>query len=285
MSVFKEITTITIKLLNKYENIVNCTLRYNGMAKEKMPLLVFCHGFKGFKDWGCFPYLLESLSEADIFTVGFNFSHNGVGLTVTDEKEFTRLEMFEKNTISKELDDLDCVIKYLINNTGLYNYDIDKLILAGHSRGGAVATIKTSEEERIKKLITLASVDRLNYFSERKLQEWKEKGYDEFENTRTKQMMKMSYEYIEDLEKNKDRFDLIKAMEKINVPTLIIHGTEDLTVPKKAAENLYNAGDKNHTYLELYQSSHTFGCEHPFKKTTTALENIIYRMIHFITEK
>lgn len=39
--------------------------------------LVICHGFKGFKDWGMFPYVGEKLSAwLDVIT--FNFSHNGV---------------------------------------------------------------------------------------------------------------------------------------------------------------------------------------------------------------
>ena len=36
--------------------------------------------------------------------------------------------------------------------------DVETLILMGHSRGGGIVTIKTSEDSRVKKLITLAGV-------------------------------------------------------------------------------------------------------------------------------
>lgn len=40
--------------------------------------LVICHGYKGFKDWGMFPYIAKELSE-HLDVVTFNFSHNGIG--------------------------------------------------------------------------------------------------------------------------------------------------------------------------------------------------------------
>ena len=279
----KESTTILLNIPNKHGDKLNSTLRYPKEPGKRLPVVIFCHGFKGFKDWGCFPYILESFAESGFYSLGFNFSYNGTGPNHETEQEFTRLELFEKNTISRELDDLKSIIDYIENNEDIYNYDVNKICLIGHSRGGADVIITASEDKRIKKLITLAAVDKLNYFSERILAEWKEKGFTEFENTRTKQMMRMSYDYVLDLEKNKDRFDLIEAIKKIKIPTLIIHGTEDLSVKYSAAENLYNATDKKNTKLELYEGTgHTFGSEHPFKRTFTVLENVIYNIVNFL---
>ena len=71
--------------------------------------LIICHGFKGFKDWGMFPYVGEALSDwLDVIT--FNFSHNGVGDRLTSYDE---LEKFAKNTYSRELEDLHAVVDHV----------------------------------------------------------------------------------------------------------------------------------------------------------------------------
>ncbi|RZV60365.1 MAG: alpha/beta hydrolase, partial [Flavobacteriaceae bacterium] len=41
------------------------------------PLVIFCHGYKGFKDWGAWDLVANAFMEAGCFFVKFNFSHNG----------------------------------------------------------------------------------------------------------------------------------------------------------------------------------------------------------------
>ena len=249
----------------------------------KNPVLIFCHGLKGFKDWGCFPYILESIAEEDIFTVSFNFSYNGIGASAHEEQEFTRLDLFAKNTISRELDDLESIIGFLSEVQKEYNYDLNQIYLMGHSRGGGVAIIKTAENKKIKKLITLASVSTFDRYTDRAKKQWKEKGYIETLNTRTKQLMRFNYTLLQDIEKNKKRFDLPKVISKINVPTLIIHGAMDLSVDYSEAQILYNNSNHKNTRLEIYESTnHTFGAEHPFKGTSPIMENVIKSIINFL---
>ena len=75
---------------------------------DNLPLLIFAHGFKGFKDWGFFPYLCEELARAGFYVLSFNFSHNGVGENML---EFDELDMFEKNTFSIEARELEAVYR------------------------------------------------------------------------------------------------------------------------------------------------------------------------------
>jgi esterase/lipase len=72
-------------------------------------------------------------------------------------------------------------------------------------------------------------------------------------------------------------------MEKIDVPVLIIHGSEDLAVEKSEAETLYALSNKDKTKLVfLEKTGHTFGAVHPFAGTTPHLENVIEEIINFI---
>ena len=278
-----KILTVSLKPYNRHGDVLNTDLRFNTDSKSKNPILIFCHGLKGFKDWGCFPYMLESIAEEEFFTVSFNFSYNGTGLTGSDEQEFTRLDLFAKNTISRELDDLEDIILFLTENAGRYDYDLNRIYLMGHSRGGGVAIIKSSQDHRIKKLVTLASVAIFDRYTDRLKKEWKDKGYIETENTRTKQMMRFNYTYLEDLEKNRGKLDILKAMSKIKIPTLIIHGENDLSVEFTEAQTLYDFSNKETTRLEIYKNAnHTFGAEHPFKGTSNIFENVIKNIIEFL---
>ncbi len=271
----------TIRIKNKHNNILLTDIRYPNNNSKNLPLLIFCHGFKGFKDWGGFPYMLEKISASGVFCVSFNFSYNGIG--ETDLTEFTRLDLFAKNTISRELDDLHAIINYFDENRNLYNYDFNALTLMGHSRGGGVAIIKTAEDKRVNKLITLAAVSTFNRYTEERKKEWERKGYLGVLNTRTQQMMKINYSFLKDLEKNKKRFDIKNAVKKINCPFLIVHGKEDLSVDYSDALELYEVSNKTNTKLiTIENTGHTFGVSHPFIGTTPYFETVISEIIKFI---
>src|SRR5205085_3427831 len=128
--------------------------------------------------------------------------------------------------------------------------DKNRFALVGHSRGGGIAVIKTSEDSRIKALITLASVSKFDRYTDEQKKRWKETGYLEVENARTKQVMKQNYSLLEDIEQNKARLNIINAVSAIKTPFLIIHGTEDLAVKYSSAEELY--ANSNKTNSELY---------------------------------
>jgi hypothetical protein len=64
------------------------------------PILVFAHGFKGFKDWGHWQKIAESFAAACFAFLKFNFSHNGTN--PNNPAEFSDLEAFGQNNFSKE---------------------------------------------------------------------------------------------------------------------------------------------------------------------------------------
>lgn len=198
-------------------------------TNEKLPLVIFVHGYKGYKDWGAWNLMAEKFAEAGFFFVKFNFSHNGT--TVEDPYNFVDLEAFGNNNYSKELSDLGAVIDYFVQDSKV---DDQKIILIGHSRGGGISIVKTYEDERINGLITLASVDTLERFPKNDaFEKWKEAGVYYVLNGRTKQEMPHYYQFYEDFEKDEHRLDVERATEMTKAHVLIIHGTNDESVSEK----------------------------------------------------
>lgn len=232
----------------------------NNLASS--PCLIFVHGFKGFKDWGFWNFTSNYFTDNGYFVLSFNFSHNGIGNNST---EFIELDKFADNTISLEIDELNELIEnYRSGFFGKTNNQ--KIGLLGHSRGGAVSILTASENKSVSALTVWASVAKIDRYTERQKKEWREKGYVEILNARTKQLMRLNLTLLDDIEKNKDSsLNLEKALNSIKIPFLIVHGEQDLTVPVKEAELLYEWSDKNNSEMEIIRSAgHTFNIVHPF---------------------
>lgn len=282
-----QIELLSLKIHNKHgDNLVSDFRFLKTSLDDLMPLVIFCHGFKGFKDWGCFPYMLDKIAAEGNFVVSFNFSYNGVGEDGNELTEFTRLDRFAENTFTRELEDLGSVIDYLEKHRENYIYDLNNIVLIGHSRGGGIAILKAAldkNDKRIKKLITLASVSTFDRYSDRLKDDWKKKGYWEVQNSRTGQLMRMNLSLLEDFENNPETLDIEKAAEKINIPWLIIHGTEDISVDYSSAETLHTLNKNGNSELKLLENTgHTFGAVHPFERTTKKLEEVIILVNEFI---
>ncbi len=236
--------------------------------------LIFVHGFKGFKDWGFNPYLADYFSKNGFFVITFNFSLNGVGSNLT---EFTELDKFAKNTYSREVAELNYLISSY-NNGFFGEINSEKKIgLLGHSRGGAISILVGSANENVSAVATWSAVAKLDRYSERQKKDWKEKGYFEVLNTRTNQLMRMNYSFLEDIEKNKKlSLNLESAIMKLRKPFLIAHGDQDLAVPVDEANFLYQWSDKSLTELFIiHNTGHTFNVQHPFAGTNEKFDKLL----------
>ncbi|WES97458.1 alpha/beta fold hydrolase [Chryseobacterium arthrosphaerae] len=249
---------------------------------KKLPLVVFVHGYKGYKDWGAWDLMGKKFAEAGFFFVTFNFSHNGT--TVDSPSDFADLEAFGNNNYTKELSDLSVVIDHFIDHS---NADPEKVVLIGHSRGGGISIIKTFEDERINVLITLASVDTLERFpTGQAFENWKKEGVYYALNGRTHQEMPHYYQFYEDYEQNIHRFDVERATEMAKAHMLIIHGTQDEAVDVKHAEHLHILNPNSELFL-IENGSHTFGAKEPWtdQDLTKDLNTVTEKCIGFIKEK
>ena len=252
--------------------------------KQQKPIVIFAHGYKGFKDWGCWNLVAETFAENDLFFIKFNFSHNGG--TVEQPIDFPDLEAFGNNNYTKELDDLGSVIDWALHNEHFKNeIDTSNITLIGHSRGGGIVTIKASEDTRITKLITWAAVSNFGNRSSTigDLEQWRKDGVKYVLNGRTKQQMPHYYQFYEDFKANETRLNIQLASKKLKIPFLIIHGTNDTSISFTEAENLHAWNPKSEL-LPLKEADHTFNSKHPWgeKSMSKNLEKVVNSSIFFV---
>ena len=276
-------TLKNIVIKGKHQKPILIDVFYLDNASRK-PIVVFCHGYKGFKDWGAWNIMAERFAKAGFCFIKFNFSHNGG--TIEQPIDFPDLEAFGNNNYSIELDDLDCVLNWIYVSLDLKTkVNFNDITLIGHSRGGGIATIKSEEDTRIKKLITLAGVSdfkvRFNEGST-EFMDWKEKGIKYVLNGRTHQQMPHYFQFYEDFIDNEKRLTIQRAASNLKIPHLIIHGNNDTSVSVEEAKALHEWNPKSKLAI-IENANHVFEISHPWEKDNLPLEfeEAILKMIDF----
>ncbi len=256
---------------------------WTGDGARPETAIVICHGFKGFKDWGFFPYASERLAERTGYPViSFNFSGSGIG---PDLENFTQLDKFERNTFSTELDDLDVVLDAAEAESLPGLGPRSSFGLLGHSRGGASVIITAAGDPRIDSLVTWNAIARIDRWTDEQKEEWRRNGRVEVLNARTGQMMPLGLALLEDAEKNAYHLDILKAVSTLRVPYLIIHGATDESVNISDGEQLAAAAEEETTRFERIEGAgHTFGAVHPFDGTTDHLAQVVELTGDWFTE-
>jgi len=251
------------------------------------PIVIFCHGYKGFKDWGAWHLVAEKFAREGFFFLKFNFSHNGG--TIKQPIDFPDLEAFGQNNFTKELEDLEDIIT-VVTSSNKYKNEIDltNISLIGHSRGGGIVLIKTEENPNIKNVITWAGVSdfkaRFQENSEN-FKQWEKTGITFIENGRTHQQMPHEFQFYTNFKENEKRLTIKRAVENLNVHQLIVHGSEDATValPEAQVLNQWNSKSK---LVTIDMADHVFGSSHPWnhQELPKDLNTAVNESILFINE-
>ncbi|WP_010181499.1 alpha/beta hydrolase family protein [Aquimarina agarilytica] len=272
-----------IPLVGKHKKAIVTDFIYK-KSNTKLPVLIFCHGYKGFKDWGPWQLMLKSIANNDFFVVAFNFSHNGG--TIEQPIDFPDLEAFGNDNFSKQQDDLQAVIDEITASNFKFNelVDTSNITLMGHSRGGGVVTIKASNESKVTKIITLAAIASYNDSlpAKEKIAQWRNEGVLYVKNGRTKQDMPLHYQLFEDYQANQSALDISAAAKKLTIPHLIIHGKQDPTVPYSKAELLHQWSQKSK--LLPLDTDHVFNAKHPWlnDQMPPALTQVTQAILNFL---
>ena len=224
-----------------------CGILSNPTSNKENLIVVLCHGFSSSKDSKTYTTLSKILNEHNISSFRFDFFGHG-------ESEGN----FEDVTISKAVDDIINAVKFLRNKS------YKKIGLFGSSFGGISSIIAAS---KLDGLIFLALKSPVSDYTEvknkentkKEIEEWKNKGYISYLNSHGAKS-RLNYSFFEDF-KNNNGYEYAK---KINVPTLIIHGDCDETVPieqsrktcrlmKKCRLEIIKGADHRYTKPEHFQ--------------------------------
>lgn len=253
------------------------------------PVIIYAHGINGFKDWGNFDIIAKHFASAGFTFIKFNFSHNGT--TPEEPEAFADLEAYGNDNYTIQLDDLQTVIDWAWGSENPHTDQIDKdhIYLLGHSKGGGMALLKASEDSRVKKVATWASINVCKTpwgkWPQEKLDQWKEEGVQYLENKRTHQKLPLKYQLYLNYQHNKERLDIEKAVRSLQIPVLFCHGTEDDAIPITEAYKLHKW--KPEAELFLVPSDHVFGRKHPWEEATLPIpmNEVLQETIRFFSHK
>ncbi len=235
------------------ESLIDLTLPDSYSGK----LVLFVHGYMGFKDWGCWNLVEDYFLNLGFGFCKYNVSHNGC--STEDSQNFVDLDSFSINNYSYELKDLDAVINYISQQI----QPLPELLVIGHSRGGGVALL-TANDSRIKKVATWASISDIGsrFPAGEALDEWKKTEYYHRKNGRTHQEMPHHFSQYLDFKTNEEKLDIEEVTKGIQKPLLLIHGDADKSVRMEEGKAL---AEWTKTDLKIIENAaHTFGSSHPW---------------------
>ncbi len=245
-----------------------------------IPLVIFVHGFKGFKDWGTHQLVASKFADAGIRFLKFNFSHNGIRDVASDT--FDDLKGFAENTFSKELYDLHHVLSFACSGKA---FPLPSAIfIIGHSLGGGVSIIQASEDKRVSGVITWASVSNFRKLWPPQAEVlWRQQKVLYFPNARTNQEMPVNVSLLEDLDAYPERLDIQKAASSLTKPFFIVHGDADTTVPLAQAEQLHHANPNAELFV-VPDADHVFNAKHPWldHHLPAELDLVVQKSIDFV---
>lgn len=237
-------------------------------------IILFIHGYKGFKDWGAWNLMQTHFVKQGIAFCKFNMSHNGG--TIENPMDFSDLEAFSLNRYTYELKDVQYVLDWLSQQIDISTKNIH---LLGHSRGGGIA-ILSANDSRISTAITLGSISNIeNRFPKGKiLEEWEAKGVYTVKNSRTLQDMPHKYILYEDWFRNKVQLNIKYKAQTLNKQCLHFHGNKDETVSITESENLCYW---THGKLFIIKgANHTFNSFHPYDQEE--MPNKLYEVCNLV---
>lgn len=240
-------------------------------------LVLFCHGFKGFKDWGFFNEIAIRFAQEGLVFAKFNFSHNGTSPLSPDR--FTQAELFGENRYSYEMLDCERVVNFLRQES---TYGALPIWIMGHSRGGGIALLYAAQNDFCQGVISWASVYDYKERFVSDLEAWKEAGVIYSHNKRTGQKLPLYYSFYEDYQENLEILDIPSWVRKLKKPGLLVHGTADEAVDFADVERL-KAENESLEVLAIEGGNHTFGARHPKQDAFPEdLERVVKASIDFI---
>ena len=245
---------IRIKSLKDYY------IEINEYIPEKMKkVIIAVHGFGGDKNSTVIVALANELNKYNIGLVCFDFPAHGQ--SEVDGNYFT---------VENSINDLNEVEKYVKEK---YKLPIG-IFATSYGAYITLLNIGKNKKEYSDVILRCPAIDMYNIFRKNILnisqEEFKQKGYCELGYERK---INIIYEYFEELEKN----NVKEIVSNLNIPIVIIHGTEDNMSPIKDSIEL------ERKFKEKVILEKVYGADHRFKKEGE-LEKILNISVKYLKE-
>jgi len=239
----------------------------------RLPVVVVLHGFKAFRKWGFFPWIGRRIAEQGFASLVFDFSHNG---TDASGEAYPRRDLFRNLTWRTHQEDLDAVLRALVEDglPGADHLDPGRVALLGHSLGGGLAVVEAARRPGFRCVVGLAPVNRADRFSAREKETWRARGELPIVNSRTGEVLPLGLGYLEDAEARAGELDAVAAAARLPCPLLVVHGSEDTSVPPGEGHSLVEsaiASGRPARFARIDGTQHTFDAVHPFAGETRAM--------------
>jgi pimeloyl-ACP methyl ester carboxylesterase len=227
-------------------------------ARWNKGLVIFVHGFMGFKDWGAWNLVQSYFVSHGFAFAKFNLTHNGG--TSTKGIDFPDEEAFAQNTYSYEVAD----IAYFRSHIATLVH-AEATFLIGHSRGGG-DVILHAKQVQTDKIALWASISDIGsrFPTGPELEAWKHSGIRTILNGRTRQHLPQRYSLYQDFIENKTILTIERAIKALPIPMLVVHGDADSSVSIVEGEALASWSQTNLNIIP--GADHVFGASHPWEK-------------------
>lgn len=213
-----------------------------GTAGKKLPVAILFHGFTGNKlePHRFFLKICRALEQIGIASIRFDFS--GSGESDGD---------FEQVTVSQELHEAKAILDWVKEDN---RFDTKQIVLIGFSVGGLVAGVLAGQySQQIAKLVLISAAGNL---SELLLNMARQSGirvHSDFQAVDHGGNL-VGRDFVLDALQI-DGFSLAKDYKG---PVLLIHGTEDPTVPFATSERYQKVFQQQAVFHPVQGADHTF---------------------------
>jgi pimeloyl-ACP methyl ester carboxylesterase len=253
-------------------------------------VVLIAHGFKGYKDYGFLPRLADALAAASFIAHRFNFSHSGMTRKI---ERFEKPQLFERDTWGKQVADL-LMVAAACHDGRLDGQGLEQ-VWFGHSRGGvtsilAAAQTFTDDESAPccpAGLVTAAAPASACSLSNEDRARLRQRGSIESPSGRTGQILRVGKAWLDEMEASPKALDPVFRISQVMCPTLIVHGSDDPTVPADAAGLLASAAGNLRQKVILDGAQHTFDAPNPLPadaKLPDATQQLLGQVAAFCDE-
>jgi uncharacterized protein len=226
------------------QNLVG--VMHHGEGEGSRPCLIVCHGFAGTKIGGSRRFVEFARYAVKHNLSVFRFDFAGSGDSDGDLVDLT---------LDRELEDLQAAIDLVATIDGV---DLKRIGLVGHCLGGVTVIRESARNSQVYKTVAWAPFTDLSGTVQRLV------GEDAFSILQESDEAEFLYhgELMQcgpKILKQSSELDMFKEVAQVNQPLLIIHGTEDVTVPLQEVKQLVEQvqmTSENPPKLQIIEGAH-----------------------------